>query len=164
MPVRQGTPLETLAGRHTCVKYYKFCYECIFIVVALMSDPTLGLNFRNLISVANCSDPIISSFFALPCCDPVTRVFQKFGCVVEFLMVTLFRSRLPPFPDHTLVCWHLNHGSSKSGLVCSFAGFRQFFHLHSFLRVSPLPTLPSQIIVPVACWQGSRQCDFRCVL
>ena len=95
----RSTGLETLAGRHACVKGYiqrmlsatfrdedfNLSRIHVFIVVDLISDlsATCGLNFRT--TVASCSFWMILIFFVFPCCVAVNPVFQKSRCAVQFL-------------------------------------------------------------------------------
>ena len=148
-------------------KAFKACYEHMLLLWLLgfqiyrqLLCWTIGYQFQFLLSpnyIICIRSPLLCS------CE---------SCLPEVLMrcpirswVILFCRCLPLLPDHDLVCF----GSScmarpTSGLVFSSVGFRSLFHHHSGFRVSPLLTFPSQVLVPAACWQGSRRCDLRCVL
>ena len=108
---------------------------------------------------------MISFFSVFPCCIAVNPVFQKFRCAVLDGDSVLQMFSL--FLDHTFVCVlvFLNHGSSKIRIGSQFFWFPVVFPPFIFFwGVSPLPAFLSQILIPAACWQGSRQCDLRCVL
>ena len=137
----------------------------VSIVVDLMSDlsATCCLNFRS--TVASCSFRMISVFSVFPCCVTVNVVFQKSRFAVHFLLAILFCRCSCSLTIHLCVLVFKIMARPKSGLVRSFSGFLLFFSLHSvFGGASPLPAFLSQILIPAACWQGSRQCDLRCVL
>ena len=114
------------------------CFHCGCFDVRCMGK--FGWNFRISISVASCSFQIISCFFAFPLLRSCESGFQKSGCAVQsFLDIDFVLKMSSSFPrPYLCVFWHLKiMVRPNSGLVCTSAGFRLFFHLHCVFFGSP---------------------------